>query len=461
MPGPYQDPRERPGEVAGKRRSMSTNTGKLRVLYISNSHPDLYVGGAEVYSYSLYQGMRESEGVEPIFLARSTASGHRSRRGTAFHSINDDPNQILWFQEDHDYFFLTSPAKDQYTVQFHNFLTAYRPDVVHIQHTIGLGVDLIRQIKNSLPGTPIVYTLHELLPICNAHGFMLRTNGGGLCRKATPMRCHGCFEGIPPQHFFLRERFIKSQFRHVDLFLAPSHFLVQRYREWGIPAEKIRFQENGRILPGSGSGSLRHSGAQQNGASGNGDASDPPAGHIGFFGQIMPHKGILVLLKAMKMLLDVDGAENVHLFLNGANLDKEADEFQTEVSDLLEECTNVTFLGKYDLSELQERMKNVAWVVVPSIWWENSPMVIQEAFMFQRPVICSNIGGMAEKVEDGVNGLHFRVDDPRDLAGTLVRAAGSRDLWKRLRAGIKPVLSIEEAVAVHRSYYRSLLAKVG
>ncbi len=440
---------------------MRTNTVKLRVLYISNSHPDLYVGGAEVYSYSLYRGMREWGEFEPIFLARSTAAGQRSRRGTVFHSINDDPNQVLWFQENHDYFFLTSPAKDQYTVHFHNFLTAYRPDVVHIQHTIGLGVDLIRQIKNSLPGTPIVYTLHELLPICNAHGFMLRTGGGGLCRKASPMRCHECFQDIPAQHFFLRERFIKSQFRHVDLFLAPSRFLVQRYREWGIPAEKIRFQENGRIVPGSDSAqALIRDQPSGNGASADGEASDPPPGHIAFFGQVMPHKGILVLLKAMKMLLDVDAASDIHLFLSGANLEKEAGEFQAEVSDLLEECANVTFLGKYDLSELPERMKSIAWVVIPSIWWENSPMVIQEAFMFRRPVICSNIGGMAEKVEDEVNGLHFRVDDPRDLADTLVRAVGSRDLWKRLQAGIDPVLSIEEAVAIHSSTYRSLLAKV-
>ena len=443
---------------------MPINTGKPRVLYISNSHPELYVGGAEVYSYSLYQGMQESGEFEPIFLARSTTPGHHPRRGTAFHTINADPNQVLWHQEDHDYFFLTSPAKQQYTVQFHNFLTAYRPDVVHIQHTIGLGVDLIRQIKNSLPGTPVVYTLHELLPICNAHGFMLRTEGGGLCRKASPMRCHECFPGIPAQHFFLREHFIKSQFRHVDLFLAPSRFLVQRYREWGIPSEKIRFQENGRILPGLDNGPARHqhdaaTRLRRDSPSGNGGAPDPPVGNIGFFGQVMPHKGILVLLKAMRMLLEVDAAAHIHLFLSGANLEKEADDFQAEVADLLGECNNVTFLGKYDLSELPDRMRNIAWVVVPSIWWENSPMVIQEAFMFRRPVICSNIGGMAEKVDDGVNGLHFRVDDPRDLADTLVRAAGSRDLWKRLQGGIEPVLSIEEAVAIHCSFYSSLLAE--
>ena len=449
---------------------MATNRDKLRVLYISNSHPDLYVGGAEVYAYSLYQGMKETADIEPILLARSTTSARPSRRGTAFHSINDDPNQVLWVQKEHDYFFLTSPEKDQYTVHLHNFLTAYRPDVVHIQHTIGLGVDLIRQIKNSLPGTPVVYTLHELLPICNAHGFMLRKNGGGLCEKASPMRCHECFPDIPAQHFFLRERFIKSQFRHVDLFLAPSRFLVQRYREWGIPTDKIRFQENGRIVPGSGNGSSsrasgaagsRSSGARADAAGNGAAASDPPPGHIGFFGQIMPHKGILVLLEAMKLLLDEDEAEDIHLFLNGANLDKEGDGFRDKVADLLEECTNVSFRGKYTHAELADRMANIAWVVVPSIWWENSPMVIQEAFMFRRPVICSNIGGMAEKVANGVNGLHFQVNDPRDLADTLLRAATSAKLWKRLQAGIEPIYPIDEAIDVHRSLYRSLLAEAG
>jgi len=57
-------------------------------------------------------------------------------------------------------------------------------------------------------------------------------------------------------------------------------------------------------------------------------------------------------------------------------------------------------------------MAAVDWVVVPSIWWENSPLVIQEAFAHGRPVICSDIGGMAEKVAHEKNGLHFRANDP-------------------------------------------------
>ena len=78
------------------------------------------------------------------------------------------------------------------------------------------------------------------------------------------------------------------------------------------------------------------------------------------------------------------------------------------------------------------------WVVVPSIWWENSPLVIQEAFARGRPVICSDVGGMAEKVADGVDGLHFERGNPASLADTIERAITTPGLWDRLRAGITP-----------------------
>ena len=82
----------------------------------------------------------------------------------------------------------------------------------------------------------------------------------------------------------------------------------------------------------------------------------------------------------------------------------------------------MTLAGKYAHDDLPRLMAEVDWVVVPSRWWENSPLVIQEAFLHQRPVICSDIGGMAEKVADGVDGLHFRAGDPRSLARVLERA---------------------------------------
>ncbi len=414
---------------------------RCRVLFISNNHPDLYLGGAEVYAFELYQARRDSPEIEPVLLARSIASGHGPRRDTRFFALNDDPNQVLWSQTEHDYFSMTSPNKDEYTVHFHDFLSAYRPHLVHIQHTIGLGVDLIRQIKRSLPGIPVVHTLHEFLPICPAKGLMIRTFNHELCRQASPARCHECFPDKPPQELFLREGRIKAHFQHVDLFLAPSRQLLERFVDWGIPRQRIRFHEYGRA----------HRGAP-------GKGPDPPISQVGFFGQIRPHKGVVLLLQAMRLLAE-QGDSKLRLFLNGTGQETESEDFQDEIASLLEQCPNVTFLGEYRPAEIAERMREVAWVVVPSIWWENSPLVIQEAFMHRRPVICSDIGGMAEKVRDGVDGLHFRVNDAVHLAATLERAAASAERWRRLRDAIRPVYSVAESVAELTTIYRSLLAR--
>ena len=82
--------------------------------------------------------------------------------------------------------------------------------------------------------------------------------------------------------------------------------------------------------------------------------------------------------------------------------------------------------------------------LLPSRWWENSPLVVQEAFTHRRPVICSGIGGLAEKVDDEVNGLHFNVGDPDSLAWVIQRAATEPGLWERLRAGIPHVYTVDE-----------------
>jgi hypothetical protein len=77
----------------------------------------------------------------------------------------------------------------------------------------------------------------------------------------------------------------------------------------------------------------------------------------------------------------------------------------------------------------------IDWVVMPSIWWENSPVVIQEAFAAGRPVICTGMGGMAEKVLPGVSGRHFRRGDAAHLAQVIQAAANAQTLAK-LQAGL-------------------------
>ena len=85
--------------------------------------------------------------------------------------------------------------------------------------------------------------------------------------------------------------------------------------------------------------------------------------------------------------------------------------------------------GSYTLDDLPNRMARVDWCVVPSTWWEIFGLVVSEAWMFGKPVICSDVGGPAERVEDGVSGLHFAMRDHRALARTIQRAATEEGLW--------------------------------
>jgi glycosyltransferase involved in cell wall biosynthesis len=302
-------------------------------------------------------------------------------------------------------------------------------------------VSLVRRV---LPDAAIVYTLHEFLPICHHNGQLVRTRSGERCMEASPRRCHECFPEIAPQEFFLRKKFVQTHFDAVDQFLAPSNFLLERYVDWGIPREKIAFEDYGR--------------RRRAPLAGGADSPRRVPNRIGFFGQISHFKGVDVLLRAMRILAE-EGVD-AHCWLHGANLDLQPDDFQAEFRELLAATDGkVTFAGRYEHTDLSRLMAELDWVVVPSIWWENSPLVIQEAFLHGRPVICSDIGGMAEKVAHDVDGLHFRAGDPHALAAVLREAVADPRLARRLRAGIQPIFDMEQHVANLTALYRRLIAR--
>ncbi|MBM0204749.1 glycosyltransferase [Micromonospora sp. STR1s_5] len=94
----------------------------------------------------------------------------------------------------------------------------------------------------------------------------------------------------------------------------------------------------------------------------------------------------------------------------------------------------ITFFGQYQPHEVNQLMRQSGWVVVPSKWWENSPLVIQEALVSGRPVIVSDIGGMREKIVDGVTGLHFPAGSHASLGRLMSSVAGDSRLWRSLRS---------------------------
>jgi glycosyltransferase involved in cell wall biosynthesis len=423
---------------------------KHRLLFVSSNHHAIRPGGLESYVRDLYDAFRESDEFEPILLARA---GFPFTEATPNHGWSPwamagaDPNQYLFytdmFRSHWDPLHGRWAYKDILTRFYREFLLAQRPDIINFQHTSYIGYDIIRVTKDTLPDVPLVYTLHEYMPICFHDGQMIRTGTNELCQKESPRRCNECFPEVSPQSFFMRKRFIKSHMSLIDRFIAPSEYVKARYVDWGIPAERIQVEPQGMMpvtdrVPDSEE--LR------------------PRNRFGFFGQVNPYKGTDVLLEAMDELESFDG----HLWIFGANLEIQPIEFRERVQALLDrDQGSVTFAGPYKHAELGKLMAGIDWVVVPSIWWETGPIVVLEAFQHGRPVICSDIGGMSEKVEDGVSGLHFRTGDPRHLADVMQKAAETPGLWEKLRDGIPadPPRWMADHVRILTELYRRLLAE--
>jgi glycosyltransferase involved in cell wall biosynthesis len=392
----------------------------MKVMIVAHAHPEFSVGGAEIAAYNLFQTIKARKGYgEAIFLARgdlpSQAHGSIMMRRAG---------EFLWRQDIGDWFRLRTQNQPSVTGMFREFLKAERPDAVFLHHYAHLGVDVLREIKLTLPDCLLIVTLHEYLAICNRNGQMVKNKTKKLCYRESPEDCSNCFPERTPQDFWLRKHYIQKNFEFADAFIAPSQFLRQRYVEWGIPTEHILVIENGQ--PSFGASNVVEEGPRLR-------------ARFGFFGQLTEYKGVEILLQAIH-LISTEARCKMMFEVHGANLESQGQWFQDLIDTLSKPLIvegSLRWVGPYEQSELAQRMSKVEWVVVPSIWWENSPMVIQEAFAIGRPVICAGIGGMREKVRDGVDGLHFEVRNPLHLAETMVRAATEAGLWQNLKANIR------------------------
>lgn len=415
-------------------------SNKHRILIISHGHPEIIKGGGEIAAYRLFKEFRSRENCEALFLAYSSFDNNFS---TPFSNRKPDGSEVLFCRDNYDYFIFSQPYTRVIWNDFRIFLESFQPTVVHFHHYVHLGLEFIREVRKYSETIPIVMTLHEYLAICNNNGQMVKTNSTKLCYQAHPMDCNQCFPHKSVQDFQLRELYIKSFFSLVNVFIAPSHFLLERYVAWGIPREKMRYLEYGQPAIASTPHRPINSGEKRL--------------HFGYFGQINRFKGLLVLLQAV-IQLPQELRQEVVIDIYGANLKLESEDFQKEFQKLTKKTKDcVRFFGSYEPEEMPKLMANIDWVIVSSIWWENAPLVIKESFLHKRPVICSDIGGMAEKVEHEKSGLHFRVGDALDLANCIKRAAIEEDLWENLVKGIPPYETIEEIADETLQIYEKLL----
>lgn len=397
-----------------------------RVAIVSHAHPSLSKGGAEISAYSLYQGLR-ALGADAIFVAACPYSDcGRLILGSAHeHAIYYDPQAYEHF------YHLALPEAAQ---QLASLLDAQDVQVVNFHHFLQYGLEVLERVRR--PARQLVLTLHEYLAICHNHGQMISPSRNRLCEGSAPDVCTVCFpDHIPEQFAMRRESFLRA-FEAVDHFVSPSQFLVNRMIAWGLPASLLSVVENGLVRRPERRGRLPH----QHG--------EPWV--FGFFGQINPFKGIDVLLRAVTMIAEDSAlAKSVQVRIYG-NFIGQTQKFVQSVHETVSRCPLLSYGGPYENASVANLMAACDYVVVPSLWWENSPVVIQEAFAVGRPVICSGIGGMAEKVDNGVNGLHFATGDHRDLARAM-RMAASQNMFDQLRDNLP---SVHDHVGMARDYLR-------
>jgi glycosyltransferase involved in cell wall biosynthesis len=221
--------------------------------------------------------------------------------------------------------------------------------------------------------------------------------------------------------------------------IAPSQFLRSIYIQGGTDPEKIIYSRQGRDFP--------HLSTQE--------IEKPPAAYlrVGYIGQLTHIKGSHILLQALQHLPGLP----IQVDLYG-DLDKFPD-YVKKLRKLARKDQRIRLDGLFTPNQMRQVYQSLDVVVVPSIWYENSPNVILEAFGHKTPVIASNLGGMAELVEDGRNGLLFEVNNPASLADQLRRLVEDRSLLGRLRSGIAPLRTTADEIAELCQVYASVLAK--
>lgn len=447
---------------------------RLRVLQVIHQFPPHSSQGSEVYCDNLAREMAAGAEVA-VFHVSDPGPGWRRelrrerRHGLSIYHCVDRGHYARLAERDNA--FLRRCVVEA--------VAEFRPAVVHFHNYLSLGDPLVSLARAG--GAKVVYTLHDYGLICPR--VLLQRDDGALCDKMRPDFFQDCCPqpirrldrfagdalarlpslerwqlfargrgwrsiesalaaarrrwGAPPEGDLAGKRdFFFAQTRRIfadtDLFLAPSRFLLERFVSCGLPADKIVFSPYG----------MRHFSARRT------PRGEGPV-RFGYIGALHPQKGIGLLVEAFRGLgharLDVHGSTFGSPISNGfaAELRRAAG-------------PEVFFHGGYDNERVGDVLAAIDVLVVPSVWYENAPLTIREAFIAGVPVLTADRGGMAELAGSG-GGLLFRLGDARDLRAKMQAIVERPALLDELRGGIPPVQTIEEDARLTLDRYRALL----
>jgi len=269
----------------------------------------------------------------------------------------------------------------------------FKPDVVHVHNTLPLVSPSVYRAAHRVD-VPVVQTLHNFRLLCPQAMFLRDGKVCEACLGHVPWRAvqHACYRGSPAQSAVVvamlqTHRTIGTWRTGVDRYIALNAFCRDKFIEGGLPAERIGIKANFVDLP-----------------------PQPPRSRQGllYVGRLSEEKGIRVLAQAWQRSPPQTG-----LAVAGSG------PMQNELSGL----PGVTLLGALPAASVAERMASAMALVMPSIWYENFPRTLVEAFACGLPVITSRLGAMASLVQHGHTGLLAEPGDATDLARQLTWAA--------------------------------------
>ncbi|MEZ5391415.1 MAG: glycosyltransferase family 4 protein [Bryobacterales bacterium] len=406
----------------------------MRILYCTSYYPPAFVGGAELIAHEHAARLHAKGHAVGVFAG---AIDHPRGRGSLTQEIYE--GLPVWRvgldQADFD-LKVDSFFDPQVNTHFEKVLDAFCPDVVHMHNLIGLSMGMLSVVRRR--GVLCLTTLHDHWGFCFKNT-LLRPNGA-VCTDFT--RCSGCFPTVSDREgrtypMRLRRDFVRHQTMLADGFISPSYYLACAYVRAGFPVERFS------VIPyGVAHESFRP----------NADRAEGARLKVGFAGYLGDHKGVAVLIEAVALArrrreLDVVIAGEGYL----------QDDLEKRVREEGLEGT-VRFAGKLDNREVRQLHESLDVLVVPSIWPENSPVTIYEAFAGETAVVASRTGGIPELVHHGETGLLFEPGSAVELATVLDRLAGDRALAERLGRqaceAIRPV-SLSAAVEQLEGLYQS------
>ena len=422
--------------------------GGLRVLQVVHQFLPRHTGGTEVYTSDLAFALarrghavrvlagapwREDAGTSHQLEGDATIAVDRVAAGRAYRALGP----VAYFFDRFD--------NPEARVAARAVLAAMRPDVVHVQQLLYLSGAVIRECRRR--GIPVVVMLNDYWFLCHRVRLLRRDGercegpaGGWNCAQCLnlPRLARSRLNPAAAAANVYRFRWLRARLLEADRILSPSRFVRDVFERNGFPAGRITVCDYGTAEPPPAM-AARFAARQ----------SHAPV-RFGFLGTLMREKGVGVLADAFGTL--PPGAAELHVF--GVPVDAA---FEAEVRARATH-PGIRWRGSLAHAERWQALAEVDVLVVPSTWYENSPLAIHEALRAGVPVIGSAIGGIPELVRDHVNGRLFPPGDAGALAACLRQAAEDPGCVERWRRAIVPPKPMAAHVDELEALYRELVA---